>query len=203
MRWTALLILLGIAPIIGCEREQQTAAPAPPPTATSTTTPSTVSASQSAAIVAKPAVITIDYQHFDFPPARMRLRVEDDKIVALLHSDDPPEAIEDTYTGNSFYLEMPLEISDRSEIASAEWKFKAPTSDRAESANGIFIEGMRQQLQPFDVQVAFEAQDPATGMMTVYLSGHFLLFDSKEPAAPGRLVLVGARFNAKVESSPQ
>ena len=199
MRWVA--VILGIGVMIGCERDQQAAAPVPPPTAT-TTAPTTAPASQPAAVVVKPSIITIDYQHIEFPPARLRLRVEDDKLVALLHSDDPPEAIEDTYTGNSFYLELPLEISDRSEIASAEWKFKAPTSDRAESANGIFIEGMRQQLQPFDVQAAFEPPDAATGMITVYLSGHFLLFDANQPAAPGRLVLVGARFNAKVESPP-
>ncbi|HEY7088881.1 MAG TPA: hypothetical protein VH518_12380, partial [Tepidisphaeraceae bacterium] len=148
-----------------------------------------------------PALIWIDKQPFEFPSARLVLRNKNDQVLALLFSDDPPNAIEDSYRGNSYYLEMAgLEIPpETSSLAGASWTYKAPNSEREESVAGIFLEGRRRQLQPFDVRVSF---DGAVSPVTVRINGTFLMFDSDnlDEKAPGKLVDVHAELMAEVRT---
>jgi hypothetical protein len=198
-------ILVCLTILGGCERgeSQQTAAPPvrPATRAAPTTAPSTHPMTATATTMpaaAVPSIITIDYQRVDFPPAKLMLEKKDgEQLTAVLHSDDPPQAIEENYAGNSFYLEMPLEIGDASELGTASWKFVAPTSDRVDSPTGIFVDGMRQQLQPLRVQVEFDGAPPD---VTVYVAGQFMLFDGKDPNALGREVMVSARLHPVMES---
>ena len=92
---------------IGCERN------APAPTA-ATTAPATQPAF---------SLININGHSTVFPPARMRIERDDDHLIAILFSDDPREALNENYTGNSFYLRMNLDINDPAEITATEWRW--------------------------------------------------------------------------------
>jgi hypothetical protein len=137
----------------------------------------------------------IDSRPFDFPPARLALRSRDDRIGAVLFSDDPPEAIDDDYAGNSFYLDMTPQLAETGTLAGAHWEFKAPNSERVDEITGIFLHGKRLHLQPFDVRVSF---DGVSSPMTVLIAGTFLQFDSENDQLPGKLVAVRAELSAEV-----
>jgi hypothetical protein len=115
----------------------------------------------------------------------------------MLHSDDPPAAIRDDYAGNSYYLDMPLEIETAEELAETKWVFKAPTSERADTVSGIYLDGRKKHLQPFDVVAEFDR--PPGQPVKVYLSGQFLLFGAEDdPTVPGQIVVVSAELEATV-----
>jgi hypothetical protein len=147
--------------------------------------------------------VWVDQQRYEFPPARMIVRTKDDQLSALLFSDDPPAAIDDRYTGNSYYLEItdPQLVEGSTTLAGALWVFKAPNSERAETVSGIFLQGRRRHLQPFEVRAEF-AND--TAPIKVILGGTFLMFDNEIDNAaqlPGRLVHVRAELEADVKAS--
>jgi hypothetical protein len=189
-----MLILSLLFVACGCDRPSQPATPASQPAqATPTTVPQTVPSPTSGR---PPTLISIDQVRYEFPPARILLRQRDDRVTAVLYSDDPREAIEDSYSGNSFYIETRLEIPDASAIDGAEWTFSTERQDRAESPSGIFLAGTRVQLQPADVQISFHGQPPT---LQVRLSGTFLRFDALAPDAPPVPVPVAAVIPALVQ----
>src|SRR5438552_3235994 len=95
-----------------------------------------------------PSVVLIDQKPYTFPPAILQIRNRDGQLSAVLMSDDPRDAIDDNYHGNSFYLEMPLEITELKDLPTYVYRFVSPSSDRTDSPNGIFLDGNRLQLQP-------------------------------------------------------
>lgn len=184
---------------ISCDRE-----PASPkaPTASATidvkapaTLPSHASPSTQPAQLASGAVIMIDQRNYDFPAARLRVSEVDGQVVALLHSDDPRDAIDEKYAGNSFYLQMDLDVPAAADFSRTEWRFAASTSEPSQSPYGIFLEGHRYQLQPVDLKVSFERTTPAT--TTVWMSGRMLLIDIRDSASAPRMVSLAARLPAK------
>ncbi len=142
-------------------------------------------------------MLAIDQEIYSFPPARLRVRQKrgGDPVVAVLFSDDPKSAIDDNYAGNSYYLEMALDVGSPDELGQAVWTYKSPSSARMNSTNGIFLNGTRIQLQPLEVRVEFE---PRGREMGVLLRGHFLLFDANDPNI-GRMVQVSGNLTAKVK----
>ncbi|MGH7177398.1 MAG: hypothetical protein ACREJC_08465, partial [Tepidisphaeraceae bacterium] len=141
-----------------------------------------------------PSSVLIDQQPFVFPLAKLAVQESDGKVLALLFSDDPRDAISDKYTGNSFYLEMELDVPDAKDFASAIWQFKAPSSDWEDSPYGIFLDGHRRRLAPKDVKVQFEPAGP--NLTTVYVSGQFLMLGVNDPVESARVVPVVARLQA-------
>ena len=97
-----------------------------------------------------------------FPPAKLKLTEEGSRLMALLYTDDPPEAIKDDYTGNSYYLQMALDVSDVKDLAKATWSHKSRTSEREDSPFGIYFSGHKVQLQPHD-QVRADVQRRRAG----------------------------------------
>jgi hypothetical protein len=183
--------IAGWAVAVGCDRGATTTAPPPPAT-------QHVAATQAApATQPSVALIWLEQQAYLFPPAKIVQRTKDDQLIALLFSDDPPNAIEDSYTGNSFYLELTeLETPQPGKLSGATWHYKASDSERAESVNGIFLRGRQSHLQPFDVQIQFDGEDPP---LTVRLAGRFLQFDTSDAQTPGKLVMVRAELLADVK----
>jgi len=145
---------------------------------------------------AAPSFIWIDQTPHEFPPCKLVMKNKDDQIAALLYSDDPPNAIDDNYHGNSFYFEMTPEIAEPGTIAGANWDFKAPNSERVDTIDGIFLEGRKRHLQPFDVHIEFIG---ATSPIAVRLSGNFLMFDTDDETKPGQIVNVRADLSADVK----
>lgn len=185
MRCAILLIVAGLA---GCERSEPPA-PNPQQQPVPDAAPQ-VPASAPAAATRPPVIMIINDQPREFPPARLVLKERNEKTVALLISEDPPEAIDDDYVGNSYYLEMPFDellTSIRDQV----WMFEAPSTDKLNTPNGIFLEGNRRQLQPFQVKVQFQhiGEDDVA-----WISGTFHQYDTTADPSPPRLVAVTARL---------
>jgi len=195
--WWAMPTLLCAAVIVGCERKpapprEPEPAPATQPATQATTAPATQATTEPAV-----SMMVIDQQIYSFPPARLRVQQKrsGDPVLAVLFSDDPKSAIDDNYTGNSYYLEMALDVASPDELGQAVWTYKSPTSTRMNSTNGIFLHGTRAQLQPLEARVEFEPRGPEMGVL---MRGHFLLFDANDPNI-GRMVQVSANLTAKVK----
>lgn len=145
-------------------------------------------------ISAVPVYISIDGVPHEFPPAKLYLKRTTAGVRARLLSDDPPEALERDWRGDSFFFEMDLELPGQQlasvddgelsgnvtakDLEAAEWTFRSETSDRSPTRSGIFLGG-RSHLQPISVSVLFDEVDETTVMVT--LEGLFADFDLARP----------------------
>lgn len=185
----ALAVLMTDA---GCERRRPAATrPATRPAVVATTSPATAAAAMEPTV----SHIWIDQTPYEFPPAVLVLRGRDDQLVATLFSNDPPEAVRDDYAGNSYYFETTPILAEAGTLAGASWQYKAPSSEREDQVQGIFLNGRQLHLQPFDVRIDFLG---TSSPMPVRLAGTFLMFDTQDDRQPGRLVPVHAELTARV-----
>lgn len=144
-----------------------------------------------------PVHISIDGVPYAFPPAKLWLKRTGNRVRARLLSDDPPEALDSDWSGDSFYFEMDMDLPATEQVAShnagvpqlagqvtaedleaAEWIFRNETSDRTPTKSGIFLAGAT-HLQPISVTVLFDHVDENTVMVT--LEGIFADFDLARP----------------------
>lgn len=132
----------------------------------------------------------INDQPREFPAAKIKVKERNDRTVVYLISDDPPEAIDDDYIGNSYYLEIPFDEQLES-LAGQEWRFEAPSLDKLDTPNGIFLEGNRKQLEPYQVKVQFQR---AGEQDLVWISGTFFQYDTIADREPPKLVAVTGRL---------
>ena len=195
---------LFLAVAIGCVEGP---APSHGPVAPVTTAPATIpaispsgdAATEPAATQPTSSLMNINGHLTTFPPARMRLESDGQHVVALLYSDDPREAIKSNYTGNSFYLRMVLDIEDDAQIASATWKYAAPSAgDReADSPYGIFLGGRKIALQPFKAGARFKSDGDT---LTTLLHGHFQVLDDTPGRGPAQVLEVAAELPVSVDA---
>lgn len=141
--------------------------------------------------------LTIGSQVWKFPPARLRVTKSGDHVIARLYSNDPRSAINDDYKGNSYDLTMNLDgIRQPQQIYTAQWQHHARSREFVDSPSGIFLEGVKYQLQPFDVSAHFLGD---MLLVRVDIRGEFLQFDSADPSAPPKSVMVQGSLLAPVE----
>ena len=142
--------------------------------------------------------LTIGDQIYDFPTARLVVSKSGDHVQARLYTNDPKAALRDDYKFNSYDLLMKLEdIRDPMMINSAQWDFKARTHEYTDTPYGIFLDGVKHQLQPADVTVKFLG---TIAQVQVQIQGEFLDFDqSAHPGQPPRSVYVAGTLLAPVE----
>jgi hypothetical protein len=114
-------------------------------------------------------------------------------MTARLESDEA----EADPSGNSFSLEMALDIDEPQQLGMAQWHYQAASAERQETTAGIFFDGGKVQLQPLDVTAEFP---PQGDQVIVSLSGKFLLF-AEDAAA--QTVTVSARIPALMEVKAQ
>ena len=146
-------------------------------------------------VVRPPVVLMVDDQPREFPAARLVVEQRNGKTVALLMSDDPREAIDDDYTGNSYYLELAFEEQIDS-LRDRVWEYQSLSAERVDSPNGLFLEGNRKQAQPVDVKIHFEGPRQGRDAVT-WISGTFYLFEEAPEGArppPPRLIPVAGRI---------
>gem|GEM_PF-2714483 len=125
----------------------------------------------------------------EFPSSRLIVDDRNGKTIALLMSEDPPAAINDDFLGNSYYLEM--EFDDLLPTVRGQvWQYEAPDSEKQHTPSGLFLQGNRWQLQPFQVQVQFQQLD---GTDVAWLSGTFRMYRAGEHPAMPRVVAVTGR----------
>jgi len=212
-----LIAALAGAVLAGCDRPQQKSAsgPATQPVQTASTVdqnPQSAPAidtadahTAAATTTSQPAGVSFLVHQgntdrmYDFPRARLRLTKEsDNKYAAVLYSDDPKTAINSDYHGNSFFLQMKLDLEDPHNLTNVNWPFKAANSDKDETADGIFLDGNRVHLQPSDIMISF---DGSGNTVQVLVMGQFLKFEgtgadvNRQPAQVG----VRGEFSATVE----
>jgi hypothetical protein len=146
---------------------------------------------------AKPAShMTINNVLVTFPEAKLLVRKEGDKLNAFLVSNDPPEVINPTYQGNRYYFEMSLDaVDDIKNLADAEFRYKAPTAEPQETPNGIFLDGDRQHLEPYDIQVTFDREGDH---VVADIRGQFIYFP--KGGVVGQMFPVVARLAARAET---
>jgi hypothetical protein len=140
--------------------------------------------------------MTINNVLVGFPEAKLVVRKEGDKLSAFLVSNDPPEVIAPTYQGNRYYFEMSLDaVDDIKNLADAEFRYKAPSAESQDTPNGIFLDGDRQHLEPYDIQVTF---DKDGDHVVADIRGQFIYFP--KGGVVGQWVPVVARLAAKPET---
>lgn len=155
------------------------------------TNPSTLAASRP--VVSK---IFIDGKEYTFPAARLVLQQAEPAVDVLLFSDDPPDALSTTYAGNRYYFELKLDIDDLSKLAASDMQWKAASIERADAPDGVFLDGDKRMLQPYDLRVAFSQ----TGKVyTIEIGGQFLLFQNKDEATAPKTVFVRGILMAELE----
>lgn len=178
------LILLG-ALVGGCNRAPQSApVNSTPTTQTAATNPDTEPA---------PTVLSIDGKDLFFPPAILRVSPADGHLHARLFTDDPPQAIETNYRGNSFDLMMTLNVPDAGQLSQAVWQFTGSEQpQQRESSRGIFLDGQRQRLHAQAVVVKF---NPDGTDVDVLVDGWFMLYANSAkdvaPSPPQRVYVKG------------
>jgi hypothetical protein len=173
----------------GCQRQTQHE-PAAAPAAQAASVPATQP---------EAATLQVDQQPFLFPQAVLRLATSNGQVSARLSSDDPPEAIQDNYHGNSFDLIMALNIPDPDQIDRAVWEFAAGSQPQRENGYGIFLDGQRRRLHPQEVVASFSRDGDR---VVVDMKGVFFEYrsdDSARPSNPPPRVLVQGRLVASIE----
>ena len=165
----------------GCKRDAVSSG-VPQPTATTqhgiaTTVPATLPAEPASSL------FTINGQIFSFPTAKLVAKPTAGGLRVTLFSDDPPEAVRDTYRGNSFYFRFTLDSADAAgELDGQQYVFRNSFTEDDDTTDGIFIAGGKQTLRPMDVSVVFEKVD---GELLTHVGGTFKLTDDQTgPDAP-------------------
>ncbi|HEX8323881.1 MAG TPA: hypothetical protein VF595_08195 [Tepidisphaeraceae bacterium] len=171
MRWrTAIFLLAGVALTAGC-RDRQEAAPPPPATQIATTSPATRPAEEPL-----PSTFIIAGQSFLFPPGKLVVQERDEGLRVTLFSIDPPEAVRDGYTGNSFYFRFTIDADAAEDLSGQQFVFRNSVAEQDDNTNGLFIAGGRQTLRPVDAVVNFDRVDR---QLVVSIGGTFRVHDQQ------------------------
>lgn len=135
---------------------------------------------------------------YEFPHARLHLKRDENSVV--LYTDDPGTAIKPSYSGNSYYLVVPLSKSDPEKLDGYIWHYQAPSIDEhPDSGEGVFLDGQRYHLQPSDVTIAFKG---AGRQLKVAVIGQFVKFDTaaNQSLHAGYPVLLKGTIDATVDA---
>lgn len=188
----------------GCDRQKAQTASAPAAAVAAPTTAPLTSVAVSPAATSQPedsqdnvvptSIMMIDQRRYEFPQAMLRIHQGGGHVVAMLYSDDPKDALDDSYRGNGFYFQLPLDVPDP-KFDDAVWMNQAQSSDRVETPYGIFLDGHRRQLQPLEVRIRLRRMDAAS--MRVEITGTFLSVDPQDEAAATQVVPVAAWLLAR------
>jgi hypothetical protein len=202
MRWFIAIVLVA-GWQLGCDSSSPSpakqATTAAPTTAPATTQPDAVASNLTPAPSTQPATseLLINGQVYKFPVAKIRASKSSDHVVARLFTDDPKAALDDDYKGNRYDIQMSLDnVREPQQIYMASWQCKAMSHEYVNVPYGIFLEGMRYQLQPLDASARFLG---TMLMVQVDLEGQFLLFDNADKTALPKTVFVKGTLLAPIE----
>jgi hypothetical protein len=133
----------------------------------------------------QPAVsmLMLDGVAVQFPPTKLLLAsgdvTGDSPVSAELFSDLPKSALR-KYAGNELYLEVKLDGgAGPQKVDGASWSFKAARSEKADSPNGIFLNGQSTHLQPIYAFLKLERKKD--GQLVAQLAGQFRAFENGTP----------------------
>lgn len=139
--------------------------------------------------------ISIDEQTYLFPPAVLIAEPIDAGLRLQLTGS---EAAEDQ-TGNTLLLNMQVAAETIAELPDNPWIFRTTEDTWTDTPQGLNIEEEGWVLRPFEVTVEIVPEDEHARVVTIRLSGRFVLFDpTTPPDAPGKRVEVSGQFPAGV-----
>jgi hypothetical protein len=166
---------------------------APAPARTSAPSLTTKAAATQTANQKPQSFMMINGVWVDFNEAKLILKREDNRIHAFLSSNDGAEVLKPDYQGNRYYFEMALDtLDDPKNLTLAEYRYKAASAEPVDSPNGIFIDGDRQHLQPYDIEVTFDRDGDK---IVAQIRGQFIYFPKGE--AQGQWIPVMATLSTK------
>lgn len=185
MRLRDYLIILPMAAVIGCGRDEPTAPPASPAPAVSASQPSTAPAA-TRPVKVEPAKLTIDGREFTFTPAVLVFRGEAPRLTGTLYSGGEPGE-----SGNALYFDLAFDLDEGSPIAEATCRYRTNSHDRADSPAGILVPAEKVKLQAMELSV--DLDEPVGGAVVVKMDGQFLVFPDDADVAT-RIVKVSGKF---------
>lgn len=189
-----ILKLLAIAAgIAGCNR-QPANAPATAPASAPAETHARVIESTTAP--AGPVAIWISQHRYEFPPVTMYLQNMGDEVAADLVSNDPPEAANDDYGGNSLFLQLLMVPGEAGSLDGSQWKVQPPNEDDGHSTGGIFLHGEHKILQPKEVSFSFAGTGKT---VTIVLNGTFEMLDETNSNSAEEPLAVMAEIPVQVK----
>jgi hypothetical protein len=142
-------------------------------------------------------VFLIDGKPTVFPAARIVVQQTEPYVSLLLFSDDSPDALRPTYEGNRFYFTLELrDVSEMAELVSRDVHIRATSMERRDVPDGIFLRGDKEQLQAYDVTVAFSKHGSE---LLMDIRGQFLRFRNRPDTVLGQTVQVQAVLYAEPE----
>ena len=148
-----------------------------------------------------PSAMIINGQAFSFPAPKLVAVVKDGSLRVTLFSNDPPEAVREGYTGNSFYFRFNMDGEKPDDLSGQQFVYHNSYAEQDETASGLFIAGGRQTLRPVDATITF---DPAGGQLTViHINGSFKLIDDQTPDNQTTVVKVQAMLEIPVAPPAQ
>jgi hypothetical protein len=168
----------------------------PPSSSTNDSPPSLVPspaprAAASAAVQANvapvrpPSFLTVDGKQVAFPAGKLAvLKNKPGDFRVRLCTDDPATALDPGYAGNSFLLDMKLNVDSVDKLNTASWTGGPNDSD---TEAGLFLGGYRNPYHPQNVTVTFTG-DPDD--LSIYILGTFSHADPHDPFGPPRSVKV-------------
>ena len=188
MRPRNSILLLLLATLIGCGRDEPAAAPASQPATRSAATQP---------VKVEPAKLTIDGQPFAFAPAVLTMQGEAPRLTGMFYT-----AAETSESHNAFYFDLAFDLDEGAPISQATCRYRTDNRDRTDSAAGIFLPTEKVTLQALELSVDLE--EPAGGAVVVKLDGQFLVFPDDADVAT-RIVKVSGKFRCALVGlvSPQ
>ncbi len=139
--------------------------------------------------------ISIDERTYLFPPAVLIAEpAEEGLLLQLTGSEDSEDQ-----TGNTLLLDMQIPAESLAELREYPWVFRTSEDTWTDTPQGLTIEEEGWVLRPYAVTVEFMPDEQELSVITIRLSGVFLLFDlNAPPDAPGQRVEVSGQFPAGV-----
>jgi hypothetical protein len=207
---TWLLVVLASAALLaawtGCDKDDMTA-PAPGGASSATAPVAGANSSNAGAPASRPSIAILEirvegqqdpgWKTYQFPSARLVVQQEKPAVDLLLFSDDPPDALSPKYAGHRFYLTLKADVDEPARLAQADVVLNAPTSERQESPDGIYLQGDRWVLQPFRAHIAFVDNGP---LLNVIVEGQFQMFSVRDEQAAPKLAEVRGVLPVQVET---
>jgi hypothetical protein len=180
--------------LVACDRAPKRSAPLVT-TATRTSPP----APPAPAPATRPSIsrLTIDGVAVEFPRARLVIQHRDPELHLLLFSDDPPDALAASYSGNRYFFRLRLDIDDPEQLQTVEFRSVQSSVEWVDSPDGIFLDGDRQTLQPREWRLTFAKNGEFYAMR---VDGLFQHYQNRRDEADAKPVRVQGVLVAEVEA---
>ena len=148
-------------------------------------------ATQPASLSAQGETLLIDGKPITFPRVILHAESTGGGVAVRFNTLDGPAE-----EGNAIHFDLTLDdIDDPANLPGAAWHFRNDDTERAETLNGISLDGRAVVLEPADVSILFSRDANA---VTIDIDGQFGWFDPPDAEKPLKLVSISGRLVVKM-----